>query len=114
MTIREAMSELKWLGICTNGDSKRVEIIAVALAKVPTVFSMLFKKDVPEMRNERDAMIDYIGCLSGGEQVLARFAIDVWFYGDDKKSANIGDICRRLDDQNLENVMTAMTLWRHL
>lgn len=114
MTIWDALKELKWLATCPKGDRKRTEIISIALSKHPKIFLSLFRRDTNEMYGPREEMLAIIGVFSGGEQVLARFAIDLWFYNGGEFSASIGDIARRLDNENFENVLTALKMWREL
>jgi len=102
---------MKWLETCSPGDRKRVEIISKALGEFPDMVIWLFKKDCPEMIDGSEKILYEAGVFSSGQQILIRFACDVWF-GESK--CNVFDLTRRLDGKNFVNVMEAMAMWRRL
>lgn len=96
-----------------QGDRTRLLAIQTACANHPSIVTNLIRPDKPEMFGPRHEMLARIGAWSSGEQVLARLAIDIWFWPDEA-SVNIMDLVRRLDDRNFDNVMGALGIARKI
>lgn len=90
------------------GDLKRLEAIRLATSAVPWLVDWLFHESKPELRLPSDRLKIEMGVFSGGEQVIARVAMDIWgCYG----GTEIIELCR-LDDYNFKNVVKALTIFR--
>lgn len=103
---------VNWKG-ASQSDLRRLQVIHTALINHPKLIKHLFDSNEPEMHCGRDEMLTTIGCYSSGEQILCKFAIDVWFHPCEKPSCYAIDFLR-LDSDNFENVLTALRMLRNL
>lgn len=95
----------------SRSDNARYQIIAYATRGCPQLVEFLFRDDKPELRDCPEEMLSRAGAFSSGEQILVRFAIDVW---SNEGKVLLQDVIHRLDDKNYENVIDSLKLWRHL
>lgn len=65
----------------------------------------LFYTEAATLRHYPDVLMTQAKCLSSGEFVLIRLALDIW---NDSGGVRISELLNRLDSTNFQNAMSAL------
>lgn len=90
---------------CVKPIDPRYRAISILLANNPRLLDYLFQKNRHQLQQPPEEIMEDIGYLSSGEQVLMRIALDLWS-GDG--AARLGDIVWTLDDVRFDAFLMAL------
>lgn len=89
----------------SSGDLKRFQIIEEIFKDYPRLLEFLFHTTKAELRSSPEVIRQEAGCLSSGERLLIRIAMDIWSESGDVKLLDI----LSLDFKLYERVVFAIT-----
>lgn len=89
----------------STGDQKRLNAISMILKRYPWLIDQIFHPTDACLRTSAQALMRG---RSGGEKILIGAALDVW---NESGNARVADLCS-LDDENFQNVLSALSYLR--
>jgi hypothetical protein len=95
---------LNWKN-ASSGDLKRLRAAEMILARYPQIVDQIFNPSEPCLRNSAQSLMRG---RSSGEKILIAISLDLWNGSAGSKVLDLDS----LDDENLENVFSALKFMR--